>query len=131
MAVKRWLGTEKQVCKSLGKRRLGGPGQPDCRGGGEVVEVKSQRRPGVLVGRLGLDDGNHEIACVTKEVVGPFLGEPANFVAGYKNSAVGERFLLADLVITPAGGVQLGQNVLPAGVGFSNHVRRALLASFY
>lgn len=45
MAVKRWIGTERQVCKALGKRHIGGPGQPGCRGGGEVVEVKSQRRP--------------------------------------------------------------------------------------
>lgn len=45
MAVKRWMGTEKQICKALGKRHIGGPGKPDCRGGGEVVEVKSQRRP--------------------------------------------------------------------------------------
>lgn len=45
MAVKRWLGTEKRVCEALGKRHIGGPGEPDCRGGGEVVEVKSQRRP--------------------------------------------------------------------------------------
>lgn len=45
MAMKRWRGTEKQVCQALGKRHIGGPGQPDCRGGGEVVEVKSQRRP--------------------------------------------------------------------------------------
>jgi hypothetical protein len=39
------MGTEKQICKALGKRHIGGPGQPDCHGGGEVVEVKSQRRP--------------------------------------------------------------------------------------
>jgi len=45
MAVKRWMGTETQVCRVLGKCHIGGPGQPDCRGGGEVVEVKSQRRP--------------------------------------------------------------------------------------
>jgi hypothetical protein len=37
MAMKRWMGTEKQVCRVLGKRHIGGPGQPDCRGGGEVV----------------------------------------------------------------------------------------------
>jgi hypothetical protein len=45
MAVERWRGTEKDVCRALGKRHVGGPGQPDCRGGGEVVEVKHQKRP--------------------------------------------------------------------------------------
>ncbi len=42
---KRWIGTETQICTALGKRHIGGPGQPDCHGGGEVVEVKVQRRP--------------------------------------------------------------------------------------
>jgi hypothetical protein len=41
--IERWKATEKEVCKLLGKRHLGGPGQPDCSGGGEVVEVKAQR----------------------------------------------------------------------------------------
>lgn len=45
MTQERWRGTEKQICKVLGKRHLGGPGEPDCRGGGEVVEVKHQQRP--------------------------------------------------------------------------------------
>lgn len=45
MSQNRWKGTEKQICQILGKRHLGGPDQPDCSGGGEVVEVKAQRRP--------------------------------------------------------------------------------------
>lgn len=45
MSMKRWQATEKQVCKTLGKRHIGGPGAPDCSGGGEIVEVKHQRRP--------------------------------------------------------------------------------------
>ena len=45
MGTERWHGTEKEICRVLGKRHVGGPGQPDCRGGGEVVEVKAQRRP--------------------------------------------------------------------------------------
>src|SRR6267143_299212 len=36
--------TERQVCAFLGKKHLGGPGEPDCDGGGQVVEVKDQRR---------------------------------------------------------------------------------------
>lgn len=44
MAVERWRGTEKDICKALGKRHVGGPGAPDCSGGGEVVEVKAQRK---------------------------------------------------------------------------------------
>ena len=41
---KRWQATEQQVCRFLGKRHIGGPGEPDCRGGGVVVEVKDQER---------------------------------------------------------------------------------------
>ncbi len=41
--IERWKATEKKVCKVLRKRHLGGPGRPDCSGGGEVVEVKAQR----------------------------------------------------------------------------------------
>jgi len=45
MAVKQWLAKEKEICKLLGKHHLGGPGQPDCSGGGHVVEIKHQQRP--------------------------------------------------------------------------------------
>lgn len=42
--IRRWQATERQVCRALGKTHLGGPGQPDCSGGGELVEVKDQER---------------------------------------------------------------------------------------
>src|SRR2546427_299240 len=45
MSVERWFAEEKDICKLLGRRHIGGPGQPDCRGGGEVVEVKHKQRP--------------------------------------------------------------------------------------
>lgn len=41
--IERWRATEKEICRLLGKKHIGGPGQPDCSGGGEVVEVKAQR----------------------------------------------------------------------------------------
>lgn len=44
MKMNHWRGTEREVCAALGKRHLGGPGRPDCSGGGEVVEVKAQER---------------------------------------------------------------------------------------
>ena len=44
MSMKAWLATEKGICKLLGKKHIGGPGMPDCRGGGVVVEVKHQQR---------------------------------------------------------------------------------------
>ncbi len=44
MGVERWRGTEREVCKALGKRHLGAPGEPDCSSSGEVVEVKAQGR---------------------------------------------------------------------------------------
>jgi len=41
--IDRWKAAEKEICRLLRKKHVGGPGQPDCSGGGEVVEVKAQR----------------------------------------------------------------------------------------
>jgi hypothetical protein len=35
---------EKAVCRVLGRKHLGGPGEPDCSGAGSVVEVKNLKR---------------------------------------------------------------------------------------
>lgn len=44
MAVRIWEATEKEVCRLLGAEHVGGPGQPDCRLGALVVEVKDHER---------------------------------------------------------------------------------------
>ncbi len=44
LAYRRAKATEIATCKVLGKKHLGGPGEPDCRGNGQVVEVKKLRR---------------------------------------------------------------------------------------
>lgn len=38
--VNKWRMTEQRVCEWLGAEHIGGPGQPDCRRGALVVEVK-------------------------------------------------------------------------------------------
>lgn len=43
MSVKSWEATEKQVCRLLRAEHVGGPGQPDCRLGAGVVEVKDHK----------------------------------------------------------------------------------------
>lgn len=79
--MEHWHGTEREICKALGKKHLGGPGEPDCSGGGEVVEVKDQERrlsksqmreivnkswaqdkPLVVVSTSGFTDGAKHIA---------------------------------------------------------------------
>jgi hypothetical protein len=81
MKQKHWEGTERNICAALGKRHLGGPGRPDCSGGGEVVEVKDQERrlsktqmrdivekrwaedkPLIVVSTSGFSDGAKRIA---------------------------------------------------------------------
>jgi hypothetical protein len=44
LRFRRAKATEKAACAVLGKKHLGGPGEPDCRGGGQVVEVKDLKR---------------------------------------------------------------------------------------
>jgi len=81
MKSNHWQGTERKVCQALGKKHIGGPGQPDCSGGGEVVEVKDQERrvsktqmrdivskrwvghkPLIVVSTSGFSDGAKRIA---------------------------------------------------------------------
>lgn len=40
-----WQATERAACTSRGMKHVGGPGQPDCRGGNHIVEVKDWQRP--------------------------------------------------------------------------------------
>jgi hypothetical protein len=40
MPVVDWRAAEEEICKILGAEHVGGPGQPDCRCGAAVVEVK-------------------------------------------------------------------------------------------
>src|SRR5262249_27094800 len=53
-----------------------------------------------------------------EDVVRTFLWPAPRHVARDHNPAVGEGFLFADLVVRPAGGVELGDDVGPTSVGF-------------
>ena len=44
MVIKDWLAAEKEVCRLLRAEHVGGPGQPDCRRGAAVVEVKHHNK---------------------------------------------------------------------------------------
>jgi hypothetical protein len=41
--------------------------------------------------------------------------------------AIGEAFLLVDLIVVPASGVKLWQHVFATGVGFSDHLNGNML----
>lgn len=73
---------------------------------------------GLLVGGLGLDDGNGKIAAVTKKVIGAFLRAAAVLAAGKHNPTVGKSSLLADPFVIPTRGVKFGQDVFPTRVSF-------------
>lgn len=40
-----WQRAEQRACERRGLEHVGGPGKPDCRGDGKVVDVKHQQRP--------------------------------------------------------------------------------------
>ncbi len=72
-----------------------------------------------------------------RQVAGGGRGEqivqpPARFtymaLAHGDNAAVGEVFLLADLIVGPASIVEFGQHVFSAGIGFGYHRGISLLA---
>lgn len=44
MVIKEWQAAEEEVCRLLGAKHVGGPGQPDCRLGAVVVEVKHHNK---------------------------------------------------------------------------------------
>jgi hypothetical protein len=51
-------------------------------------------------------------------VIGPLLFQAADLLCGGHDPAVGEGMLLLDLVVGPAGRIELGQDVDAAGIGF-------------
>lgn len=61
--------------------------------------------PCVLIRSFRFDDPDHEIACITQEVIGSLLGTARDSVARHDDPPIGESLLLADLVVTPASGV--------------------------
>lgn len=44
MVIKEWQAAEEEVCRLLGAKHVGGRGQPDCRLGAAVVEVKHHNK---------------------------------------------------------------------------------------
>ena len=76
---------------------------------------------GKFVRRLGFDHCQHEISGVAQKIISPFARTSASLDAHGNNAAVGETFLLADLIVVPAGSVQFRQDVLSTAVGFSDH----------
>jgi hypothetical protein len=76
---------------------------------------------GGFVQGLGLDDGQHGAGLVAEEIVRAFGGFPPDLGARDHDAAIGEGTLLENLLVGPAGVVQLGHDELPAGVGFGDH----------
>jgi hypothetical protein len=76
---------------------------------------------GFLVRGLCLDDGQHQVRAVTEQVVGALLWPAASRRARHDDPAIRERLLLANPVVVPAGRVERGEDVLPTGIGLSQH----------
>ena len=85
-----------------------------------VVLGLLQAVAGRLVGGLGLDDGEGEIARVAQEVVDALRRLADEALADGNDAPVGDGALLGDGMgfVVPACGLELGDDVLSAGVGF-------------
>ncbi len=81
---------------------------------------------GFLIDGLCLHDRQGKVAAILQEVVGPLLRAAGRFFSGDHDAAVGEALLLADLLVGPAGGVELGEHVFTTGVGFGEHTHYEL-----
>jgi hypothetical protein len=72
----------------------------------------------MLVGCLGLNDGEGEVWSVREEIVG-FLSWPTGVPStDYYDAAGGKIALLVDLVVRPPRVAELWDNVHATGVGF-------------
>ncbi len=76
---------------------------------------------GRFVQRLGFDHGQHGAGWMAQKVIRALGSFAPNFVAGDHDAAIGEGALFENLLVGPAGGVELGQDELPAGVSFGDH----------
>lgn len=56
----------------------------------------------LIVCRFGVDDSERDVSRVAEEIISPFLGSPDRPVANGDDPAIGERSLLADLLIGPS-----------------------------
>ena len=74
-----------------------------------------------LVGCLGFDHRQHEVSGIAQQIVGTFGRSTAGLGSNRDNASICKTFLLADLIVVPARGVELWQDVLSTGVGFSDH----------
>jgi hypothetical protein len=100
---------------------------------GRISELEAEYR-GVIFGllqsiasqsvcRLRFHHREHEVPCIAQEIISAFTGPAASPRTHGNYAAVSEAFLLADLIVVPAGGVKLRQNVFSTGVGFVDHTR--------
>ena len=63
--------------------------------------------------------GDSKIRSIPQEIIGPLLFTPYRAIASDHDAAIGEGPLLVNVVVSPAGSVQLRQDVLSACIGFS------------
>jgi hypothetical protein len=97
---------------------IGGEGEFQVQDLGVVFRLLQPLTRRLLI-RLGLDDRDREVAGEPQQVIGPFLRLSADLVARQDNPAIGERFLLADRLVGPAGRVDLRRDELATGIGFA------------
>src|ERR1035438_180612 len=86
--------------------------------------LESVRR--LCVNGLRLHDRNRKITPVPKEVVQTFLRSPFHLASCDHDATISEALLFAYLVVTPAGSVELREDVPTACVRFGekSHVER-------
>jgi hypothetical protein len=72
----------------------------------------------VGVDRLRLHDCNGKIASIPEQVVQTLLWPAFHLVAGDDNPAIGKTLLFAYLVVGPARGIEVRQDVPATGISF-------------
>jgi hypothetical protein len=104
-----------------------GKAQPERFG---VIHRLLQTIIGFLVLGFRLDDGDGVVRLVAEEVIDLFPGLAIVATTKRYDATVGEIPLFIDLVIRPAGVIELGQDVLSTRVRFCSHVSLPSLPRF-
>ncbi|MFZ0638213.1 MAG: hypothetical protein WAN33_01050 [Candidatus Acidiferrales bacterium] len=89
----------------------------------QAKDLGVPHRLGEAIGRFlvigfGFNDGDSKIRPIAEEIIGSFLLTTDCAAASNDDPAIGESSLLVDVVVGPAGSVQLREDILSTSVGF-------------
>jgi hypothetical protein len=86
-----------------------------------VLHRLAETISGFLVIAFGFNDGDSKIRSVTEEIIGSFLFAADRTVASNNDPTIGERPLLIDVIVRPAGSVELREDVFSSSISFREY----------